>query len=74
VIEPAIGTLKASRNIFCFEILQLDENLLLSEHSCKQVQNIDHPNPHRTCARPLSALCKICSDTLDDFSHDETIL
>ena len=49
MIESSIGKPKVGRNIFCFEILQLYENLLLSEPSCKQVQNIDHLNPHRTC-------------------------
>jgi len=74
VIESATGKPKAGRNIFCFEIWQFYENLLLSEPCGKQVQDIDHPNPHPTDARPPSALCKIGGDALDKFSHDEKLL
>lgn len=74
MIESATGKPKAGRNIFCFEIRQLYENLLLSEPGSKQVKNIDHSNPHPTDARPPSALCKIGSDTFDEFSHDENLL
>jgi hypothetical protein len=73
VIESATGKPKAGRNIFCFEIRQLYENLLLSEPIGKQVQNINHPNPYPTDARLPSALCKIGSDALDEFSHDEKL-
>lgn len=43
-IESATGKPKAGRNIFCFEIRQLYESLLLSEPRGKQVQDIDQPN------------------------------
>lgn len=74
MLESATGKPKAGRNIFCVEIRHLYENLLPSEPCRKQVWDIDHLNPHPTYARPPSALGKICSDTLVDFSHDETIL
>jgi hypothetical protein len=74
VIEPTAGEPKAGRDVLRFEIRQLFEDLLLSESSGKQVQDIDQPNPHPMDAGPPSALCKIGSDTRDEFSHDEELL
>ena len=73
MIEPAAGETKAGRDIFRFEIRQFFENLLLSEPSRKKIEHVDHPNPHSTDTRPSSALCKIRSDALDKFSHDENL-
>jgi hypothetical protein len=70
-IESATGKPKTGRNIFCFEIRQLYESLLLSEPRGKQVQDIDQLNSHPTYTRPPSALCKIGGDALDEFRHDE---
>lgn len=61
MIEPTAGEPKAGRDVLRFEIRQLFEDLLLSESSGKQVQNIDHPNPHPTDAAPPSALRKLAS-------------
>ena len=74
MIEPTAGEPKVGRDVLRFEIRQLFEDLLLSESSGKQVQNIDHTNPHPTDAGPPSALCKIGIDTLDEFSHDVELL
>ena len=69
MIKPATGEAKASRNVFRFEVRQFLEDLLLSESCSKQVQDVDHPNPHATDTGPPSALCRIRSDARDKFSH-----
>ena len=62
MIKPATGEAKASRDVFRFEVRQFLEDLLLSESCSKQVQDVDHPNPHATDTGPPSALCRIRSD------------
>ncbi len=72
MIEPAAGEAKAGRNIFRFEIRQLFKDLLLSEACGEQAQDVDHLNPHSTDTRPPSTLCRIGSDSFDQFSHENT--
>ena len=69
MVEPATGKSQAGRNVFRFEIRQLFENLLLGESCSKQIENIDHPNPHSANAGPPPALLRIHRNTFDEFGH-----
>jgi hypothetical protein len=74
MIKPTAGKTKARRDVFCFEIRQLFEDLLLSEPCGEKIQDVNHPNPHPTNAGPPSALCRVHSDAFCKFSHDEYLL
>ena len=74
MVEPPAGKSKAGRNVFRFEIRQLFQNLLLGESRGKQIENINHPNPHSANAGPPPALLRIHRNALDESGHVRTFL